>query len=428
MWDDCYERKSLLTPPSASKLCLSISYVITNWLESLPQELIPEILIRLPTKSLIKFTSVCKSWNSTIKDPKFIRTHTLNLNDRNATHLLLLHAVHCQRYWSRTEERVQISGFQEDTYSLLHDDTAVSEYRNIELPLVLDKKLINPCFRVVGTCNGLVLLADDFGEYGHTIVIWNPSVRKYVTLPKFSTRRKYDASLGLGYDAIGNDYKVVRLTDHIDECEPDECRSKAQVYSLAKGAWSMLRPVPDCFLPDEFYGLVFVKGALHWVAAVWTHGEPYPYYFILTFDVAGETFGKIEFPMRLELEDVVDLRLSVSGDRKSIALFVKCLNFEGGDSFLDIWVMKEYSEEKSWTKLVALSPQGPERSLPRAWAFCLKRSGEVILQLDGSPELVSLDVLSKQFKHLGISGGEICSVDSFEESLVLLDRNDAVSY
>ncbi|KAL6202141.1 hypothetical protein ACLB2K_025852 [Fragaria x ananassa] len=94
-----------------------------------------------------------------------IRTHTLNLNDRNATHLLLLHTVHSHSFSTVTERRAEIDGFKEDSYSLLHDDTAVSEYCKIEFPVALNEELINPCFRVVGTCNGLVLLADDLGDY-----------------------------------------------------------------------------------------------------------------------------------------------------------------------------------------------------------------------------------------------------------------------
>nr|XP_011461525.1 PREDICTED: F-box/kelch-repeat protein At3g23880-like isoform X2 [Fragaria vesca subsp. vesca] len=416
MWDDCYEGKSLLSPASTSKLGLSISDVITDWLKSLPEELIPDILIRLPIKSLIRFTSVCKPWMSTIKDPTFVR----NFSDQNATHLILLHVVQSEGYFN-PEGTIQIIGFQEDSYSLLHDDTAVSEYCKVEFPIALNEELINPCFRVVGTCNGLVLLADDLGDYGYTFVLWNPSIRKYVTLPKpsvwFSTHGRYDASLGLGYDAISNDYKVVRLTTLFDQS--DDCLTKAQVYSLGEGSWKMLLPVPvpQCFVSDSLVH-VFVNGSLHWMAIQWT--EIYMNYFILTFDVAGESFGERLLPKSFKLDEPLDLRLSVSGDRKSIALFVRCKR----DSFLDVWVMKEYSEEKSWTKVVVLGPQGPERSLPMA--FCFKRSGEVILEL--SHELVSLDVVSKGFKRLGISGGHICYVDSFEESLVLLDRDDAASY
>ncbi|OMP03624.1 hypothetical protein COLO4_10294 [Corchorus olitorius] len=38
----------------------------------LPQELVVEILVRLPIQDLVKFTAVCKSWNSLIKNPTFI--------------------------------------------------------------------------------------------------------------------------------------------------------------------------------------------------------------------------------------------------------------------------------------------------------------------------------------------------------------------
>ncbi|XP_024160182.1 F-box protein At4g22390 isoform X2 [Rosa chinensis] len=277
------------------------------------------------------------------------------------------------------------------------------------------------------TCDGLVLLADDLGLYAYNFVIWNPCVRKYVILPKpsvrFSTHGGYEASLGLGYDVIGNDYKVVRLTTLLEQQGMfDTCPTLAQVYSLAKGSWGRLRSdLPPCgMLPD--LGQAFVKGALHWLAIRWEGDDVI--FFVLAFDVGSESFREIMLPKTFKMEESLELRLSVSGDRQSIGLFVR---FEDeSDCFLDIWVMKEYCIEKSWTKLVILSPQGPQRSLPNA--LCFRRNGEVVLVLEDSCELVSLELASKQFKALGISGGQVCSVDLYEESLVLLDKKDAVSY
>ncbi|XP_050370729.1 F-box/kelch-repeat protein At3g23880-like [Argentina anserina] len=429
MWDDfCHEGKSLLSPESISKLCLSISLVFTNWVQSLPQEIIPNILIRLPIKSLIKFTSVCKSWNSTIKDPSFILTHLthkLNINDQNATHPLLLHTVHSEGTSPKSFGRVNISGFKQDSYSLHYDNNdAGGEYCKVEFPVVLKEKLINGCFRLVGTCNGLVLLADDMGEYGYTFVIWNPSVRKYVTLPKpsvrFSTHGDYVASLGLCYDATSNDYKVVRLTTLLDPRDKYP-RTLAQVYSLVTGSWGMLSTLPSCVVPHSWVQ-VFVNGALHWLAIHSIDGEIA--YFVLAFDVASETFGEIVLPMSFIVGFPVELKLSVSGDRKFIALFVKFEN--EGDPFVDIWVMKEFSEEKSWTILNILSLLGPKRSLTEA--LCFRRSCELVLVLGDSRDLVLLDTVSGEVKLLGISGGQVCSAGSYEESLVLLDREDAASY
>ncbi|KAK3012848.1 hypothetical protein RJ639_010348 [Escallonia herrerae] len=41
----------------------------------LPDEIIEEILTKLPVKSLLRFTAVCKSWYSHIKNPSFINAH-----------------------------------------------------------------------------------------------------------------------------------------------------------------------------------------------------------------------------------------------------------------------------------------------------------------------------------------------------------------
>ncbi|PRQ28459.1 hypothetical protein RchiOBHm_Chr5g0003271 [Rosa chinensis] len=56
------------------------------------------------------------------------------------------------------------------------------------------------------------------------------------------------------------------------------------------------------------------------------------------------------------------------------------------------------------------------------------RSGEVVLILEDDHELVSLDIVSKQLKNFGISTDQGCPVGSYEESLLLLDRKDAISY
>jgi hypothetical protein len=41
----------------------------------MPDELMSEILVRLPVKSLLPFKSVCKTWHSTISSRSFISTH-----------------------------------------------------------------------------------------------------------------------------------------------------------------------------------------------------------------------------------------------------------------------------------------------------------------------------------------------------------------
>ncbi|KAI9087204.1 hypothetical protein K1719_030839 [Acacia pycnantha] len=49
----------------------------------LPQEIIRDILIRLPVKSLIRFQCVCRHWSDLFKDPSFIADHLHHSNRQN---------------------------------------------------------------------------------------------------------------------------------------------------------------------------------------------------------------------------------------------------------------------------------------------------------------------------------------------------------
>jgi len=54
----------------------------------LPQELITEILLRSSIKSVVRFRSVCKSWNNLISSQSFTKSHVHGV--KNPASLLLL--------------------------------------------------------------------------------------------------------------------------------------------------------------------------------------------------------------------------------------------------------------------------------------------------------------------------------------------------
>ncbi|CAL9016683.1 unnamed protein product [Prunus brigantina] len=133
----------------------------------------------------------------------------------------------------------------------------------------------------------------------------------------------------------------------------------AEVYSLATDTWSTLGCVSPACLINKAASSAFVNG---------------------------EVFSKIPMPKIIQWNFKLGLQLSVSDNRKSIALFMRPNNREDfitdyrpEDFVLHIWVMKEYIREESWTKLNALCPQGPETIFPSA--LCFRKSGEVLLLL-----------------------------------------------
>ncbi|BFG22412.1 hypothetical protein CerSpe_086860 [Prunus speciosa] len=238
------------------------------------------------------------------------------------------------------------------------------------------------------------------------------------------------ASIGFGFDATTNDYKVVRV---VTLSFIRGLQTLAEVYSLATGTWSSLGVVSPrtCLMLEKAANNVFVNGVLHWsVICYKTNDYHHPYDSILAFDLGKEVFHEIFMPEGIEWNFEVSSRLSISGDRKSIALFK--VDNRNGDCILDIWVMKEYGRTESWTKLMTLGRQGPARLLPRD-PLCFRKSGELVLLLTHTDdksrnELVSLNLASKQVKNLGIDGYRCCDVGFYKESLLLLDKTDAESY
>lgn len=59
--------------------------------QNLPDELVIDILLCLPPKTLVEFTAVRKSWYSLIKNPSFIKTHLEKslANDINGYYLCM---------------------------------------------------------------------------------------------------------------------------------------------------------------------------------------------------------------------------------------------------------------------------------------------------------------------------------------------------
>ncbi|KAG2694674.1 hypothetical protein I3760_08G155600 [Carya illinoinensis] len=55
---------------------------------NLPKDLIIEILLRLPVKSLVRFRCVSKQWFSLISDPRFAKVHFKRKSDDNQRLLL----------------------------------------------------------------------------------------------------------------------------------------------------------------------------------------------------------------------------------------------------------------------------------------------------------------------------------------------------
>ncbi|KAL6125973.1 hypothetical protein ACLB2K_074024 [Fragaria x ananassa] len=378
----------------------------------LPEEIIEKVLLRLPVKTLIRFTTVCKSWLSKIKASTFVQSHlctTIDSNNQNDAHLLLLSA----RSYSKERNCYE--------HHWLHwDSPEFGEYSKLSNPLSFFTPKNKPQeLRVTGTCNGLVCLESYYDnsckERLPALMLWNPSIRKIVKLPRipgwghpndYKVYRMY-APLGFGYDPHSNDYKVLRIVILRSDRFSFRYSSVVQVYSLARGSWRRLSAsvAPLDLQASGIKRPAFINGCLHMLK----YREDDMYcsthdWFIAYFNLATEVFGEIMIPEALQKR-----RCSISRYGDSLALIKDYDTRDPDNRGCEIWVMKEYGVAESWTYLC----------------------GEVVLKEEkdgGQSRMVLFDPKSgNQAKVIGSEDHVYCFMDSFVESLVLLDHANAIS-
>ncbi|KAL7215774.1 hypothetical protein ACSBR1_027839 [Camellia fascicularis] len=373
----------------------------------IPLVLLIDILTRLPAETLVRSTLVCKSWYSLITSPSFI-SHHLNrtISNPNNTRLLL-------RYC--TEEPNE-----RGHYSVRCDDpinNTFNEYAKFKFPF----HCIDPCYCIVGSCNGLICISDDQLYYKNTTFLWNPLIRKSMLIPnpniRFTSHGPFTHSLGFGFDSASNDFKVVRIVYLLREC--DTVPPEVEIYTLKTGIW---RSISDKALPyiiEDQSPQAYINGVSHWVA----HTPRDVGIFrnlIVSFDMKDEVFREVSFPDGIAGKDEFLRTTSLVVFEETLCL-IQRRQYQN-DSHCWIWVMKEYGVVASWVRQFRFDLHGVLRK-----PIGMRKNGEVLL-VTSEGYLVSYDPESKRIVNLGVRGTTKCQywdafyLDTYMESLVLLDK------
>ncbi|XP_062153478.1 F-box/kelch-repeat protein At3g06240-like [Alnus glutinosa] len=408
-------------------------------LDHLPNEVIVEILSRLPVKSLVKFICVSKTWYSLISSPHFIATHLNRAisNPQYPPYLLLGHyddELEKARFTLHSSDdpfpRKHI--YKQVNYSFaalnqllyyLRDEVerkvgffeCASDFIEFRCP----PKSSSRFFSIVGSSNGLLCLADDVsGCNSCEYVLWNPSIQKAIRLPIPNIRFESIRSLGFGYDPATDDYKLVRLAylEGKTRIRFNTVPPLVEIYTLRTGAWrSVASPGPPYVIGERSFSAL-VNGAVHWLAHTPLCQDAFRNV-IVSFNVGDEAFGEMAVPESLQ---GYLLNMAVTVLNGSLAL-VPC-NRRSGDECQSVWVMKEYGVAESWTKLFDIEIDGG--GLKRVIGFT--ENGEVLLVTkDG--KLVSYEPSTQETMDLHIRGlTESFFLDTYVESIVLLNVADGV--
>lgn len=314
----------------------------------LPLDVIIDILIRLPGKSLLRFRCISKSFRSLIDSKDFTNLHLSRSIKTSSNRSLVI----CSEldYNSKT----RFHSLSLDSLGDGDDDGSIIDLR------------VNEMFDIIiGSCNGLLALKN----YPKGIILLNPLTKKHRVLPKFCGDLHGDKpSLhGFGYDVGSDDYKLVRI--HV--FKSPVYHIEATVYGLKVNLWRRIKNIKNFpySWADHSYGGngAFVNGALHWLAN--QNQDEMINDLILAFDLNIETFYSMPMPSFGNEGG--------GGELSGVYVLKGCLSLLCKYSEpWDLWVMKEYGVKDSWSKLFTMNENG-YRVIPLAFS---SRGDKVLFQ------------------------------------------------
>ncbi|MED6203838.1 hypothetical protein PIB30_003127 [Stylosanthes scabra] len=328
----------------------------------LPLELIGEILARLPVRLLLQLKTVCRSWKSLISSHDFTMQHV----QRSAQPRL---AYNCSRRIPMGATNYGVYVLNCSLPSLLYDEQQ-TRTKFVPLPEAMNRILQ---FSIEGSCNGLLCLSH--GTPNLILTLFNPCTGATSRTAPTEHPSELGKSIyyGFGYDTLHDKYKFVMGSGRFNYLTTDQCGAKVCTFD-ATPSWKEIEHPVFPYSIQNGKGK-YASGTLNWIVydptkdvvvgrnKLLEHRE----WFILTFQLEKESFGRLCLPIKNNDITHLDVpRLQVLKNRL-------CVSFQPLYTTTPctyLWMMmteEEYGLEKSdWTLLFTI-PHGdgiPQQIVP----------------------------------------------------------------
>ncbi|KAL6652947.1 hypothetical protein ACP70R_011872 [Stipagrostis hirtigluma subsp. patula] len=246
----------------------------TTPLVSLPDDLVEEVLLRLPARSLARFRRACLSWNAVISSPGFQDRH---------------HALAAAKF-----AFVPLAPRHTFAVSCMVPGAFPRPSRSVAFDCV-------GCPVIIGSrpCRGIVLLRRPCaGAYS----VCNPTTGEVLHLPPPRKKKKSgvdDLVPGIGFDSATGEYKVVEVSANMGSLH-----GRVLTLGDARG-WRALDAGDQAAsfgftdktrIDNEYYvDTVFADGCIHWGFKTNCMYVDQPHG-VLSFSVADESFRRVPQP------------------------------------------------------------------------------------------------------------------------------------
>ncbi|KAK3199442.1 hypothetical protein Dsin_022857 [Dipteronia sinensis] len=270
----------------------------------IPDDIVFNILRRLPPKSFARFKCVCKSWQSFANQHKY----------------------HNQKLILFSGKTIQSVDFEADEIKAV----------DLDIPFKVSSAILQ-----IASCNGLLCILTEREGF----VIWNPLIGRY---KRVSNASEYD-NFGFWYDHSTDNYKIVRFMRFLDPNSESLQRYSAEIYSQKGNSWqpNEILPWQICSIlgyshhGNSLFG-VLVNETLYWKIKYINNDKKYiPA--VLCFDTLNEKFDVIISPVNAHVFDLVVLKGQL------------CLVEYHKAGHMGMWT-REVGKNQNWIKFMNLPP------------------------------------------------------------------------
>ncbi|XP_059650918.1 F-box/kelch-repeat protein At3g06240-like [Cornus florida] len=215
-------------------------------------------------------------------------------------------------------------------------------------------------------------------------------------------------SIGFGFDALTDDYKVVRI---VYLYVPNEFGPPPEIdiFSLSTGTWRNISHLGLSHIIGERAPQAYLNGTAHWLA--FDRGIDF-FNLIVSFHMGDEVFGEIMVPSSIAHDKWEMDNLRVAKFRESLSLIVGIW----GKGACCIWVMKEYGVSESWTKQFDIDMTGGLFNNVAGEILFGKKDGYLVAYYPQAEQVMQLHIRGSRDE----SSGDSFYADAYTESLVLL--------
>ncbi|KAL3640411.1 hypothetical protein CASFOL_015379 [Castilleja foliolosa] len=308
---------------------------------SLPDDVMTEIMFRLPIKSIIMCKCTCKALRDLISSNDFV-----NLHYARAKPCILLANHVGYEYVSRFMYLIEPSNMNgmsciSDDYCVCYVDDPSKGVNmkldtKLELP-VYDDKIVgdNGDYVIVNACNGFLC----FHRGPQTYIVCNPFTNEYIKVPSPINYDGWtDVSRGFGFCPKTKQYKVVRWLESMDRKIP----VIAEIHTLkVHKRWRTLVDTPHTINFRSIEPPMYANGFIFWV-----YRDSPRSYCVLSFDLEVERFRSLPKP---PIDSrYTEIRMEMIGDRPSLC--ARPSQFK-----IDIWIIDDFGGvSEHWSKYASI--------------------------------------------------------------------------